>query len=94
MVPPLESRVLVNEVGGLSYSKTPFGASVAVVRTVELIEERLKASSMAIPSSVLTFRASLWMYLVGDSGLRTLNRGNMGLAAVFAIGRPEGGVER
>jgi hypothetical protein len=39
------------------------------------MDERLKASSMAFPSSVLTFRASLCMYLLGLSGLRTRRRG-------------------
>jgi hypothetical protein len=42
---------------------------------LELMDERLKASSMAFPSSVLTLRASLCMYLLGLSDLRTRRRG-------------------
>jgi hypothetical protein len=47
------------------------------------IEERLKASSMCFSNSVLTLRASLWMYLLGLSGLRTRKRGIAGRAEIF-----------
>src|SRR5690242_18760074 len=50
-----------------------------MVLTLEHIEDRLKASSMTLPSSVLTLRASLCMYLLGLSGFLTRSRG-----AVFA----------
>jgi hypothetical protein len=59
MVLPAESLVFENEVGGVSNSELCLLRSVVVVRTLELTEERLNASSMTFSNSVLTFRASL-----------------------------------
>lgn len=87
MVPP-ESR-LEKEVGGVSYSKPAWCISTVDVRTLEHIEDRLNASSMTFSSSVLILRASLLMYLLGLSGLRTLRRGT-GFLAVLGSGLKEG----
>lgn len=53
-------------------------------------EERLKASSMCFSSSVLTLRASLCIYLLGLSGLRTRSRGIIGRAPIFGSGLTDG----
>jgi hypothetical protein len=79
-----EFLVFENDVGGVSYSETLLLASVTAVLMLELIEDRLNASSITFSSSVLTFRASLWMYFVGLSGLRNHKRG---LTAGFATSR-------
>ena len=53
---------------------------------LEPTDDRLKASSMTLPSSMLTFLASAWIYLVGLSGFRNLNRGISVLATALDLG--------
>jgi hypothetical protein len=56
---PPESLVFEKDVGGVSYCDISWWPPVPDVRTLEPIDERLKASSIWWPSSVLTFLASL-----------------------------------
>lgn len=57
---------------------------------LELMDERLNASSMTFPSSVLTLRASLWMYLLGLSGFRTRRRGTAVVVEALDLDRIAG----
>ena len=84
---PAESRVFEKDVGGVSYSETGNLRFVPAERTLEPIEDRLNASSMTFSSSVLTLRASLEMYLLGLTGLRTRRRGSLGIGATDRAAR-------
>lgn len=86
-VPP-ESRLEI-EVGGVSKGKQSWCTSMVDARTLESVDRRLKASSITLESSVLTFLTSVVMYLVGLSGSRSRKRGP-GLAATLGSGLVKG----